>query len=348
VTEVNQDSSHDDFETRYWLRTAAAGSWVTILMSSAGIAYLLLFTAPEHRLGMAVMLAVSMASGLLALFVVPWRQIVASRWRERAFLVWALFTVVMIWLLALVDGGSESPLQLALFVPMVFASLSFPVRYVVATGLLALAAFVALAAEGELSGGYILGFSAVLAGTATMAVWQAKNHDGWRRELALSSTTDPLTHLLNRRGFAMASDRAFSVLPREDRPVTLAVIDLDYLKAYNDEHGHQAGDELLCWVGRQLRESVRSGDAVARLGGDEFAVLLPDTGAEGAMPIVTRLSSALTERAPHCVGIATAPAEGMSFDDLYRSADAALYERKLLRPARLDRPPQLVRDTSPA
>ena len=345
---MNQGGSHDDFETRYWLRTAAAGGWVTVLMSSAGLGYLLFFAAPAHRLGLAAMLAITIGSGLLALFVVPWRRIVASSWRERVFLVWGLLTVVMIWLLALADGGSESPLQLALFVPMVFASLSFPVRYVVATGLLALLAFVALAAEGGLSGGYILGFSAVLAGTATMAVWQAKNHDGWRRELARSSTIDPLTHLLNRRGFAMASDRAFSDLARQGRPVTLAVIDLDYLKAYNDENGHQAGDELLCWVGRQLGGSVRPGDAVARLGGDEFAVLLPDTGAQAAMPIVTRLSGALAEQAPHCVGIATAPGEGISFDDLYRSADAALYERKLLRPPRGEVPEQVVRNSSPA
>jgi diguanylate cyclase (GGDEF)-like protein len=345
---VNQGGTHDDFETRYWLRTAGAGSWVTIMMSIAGVAYLLLFAAPEHRLGLGVMLSLTIASGLLTRFAVPWRRIVASSWRERAFLVWGLLTVVMIWLLTLADGGSESPLQLALFLPMVFASLSFPVRYVVSTGLLALVAFVALATEGGLSGGYILGFSAVLAGTATMAVWQAKNHDGWRRELARSSTIDPLTHLLNRRGFAMASDRAFGALSRYGRPVTLAVIDLDYLKAYNDANGHQAGDELLCWVGHQLGEAVRAGDAVARLGGDEFAVLLPDTGPEAATPIVTRLSSALAERAPHCVGIATAPGEGASFDDLYRSADAALYERKLLRPGRPDGSERVVRDISPA
>jgi len=345
---MDQGGSHDDFETRYWLRTAAAGSWVTILMSSAGVAYLLLFAAPEHRLGLAVMLAVSLSSGLLTLLVVPWRRIVASPRRERVFLGWAFLTVVMIWVLALVDGGSESPLQLALFLPMVFAALSFPVRNVVSTVLLALLAFIALVAGGGLTGGYVLVFAAVLVGTATMAVWQAKNHDSWRRELARSSTIDPLTQLLNRRGFAMASEGAFGGLARDGRPVTLAVIDLDYLKAYNDENGHQAGDELLCWVGGRLAEAVRAGDAVARLGGDEFAVLLPDTGPVAAAPIITRLSSLLAERAPHCVGIATAPEEGTSFDDLYRNADAALYERKLLRPDRREMVSRVVPDISPA
>jgi len=329
--------THDDFETRYWLNTAAAGGWVTILMTVAGLVYLVLFAAPEHRLGLGLMLAIDGVSGLLALLFIPWRRVVASAWREGIFLGWSLLTVVIIWLSALFDGGADSPLQVALFLPVVFASLSFPVRGVIATALLAEVAFLTIA-FGGLHGGYVLVFGAALAGTSAMALWQSTIHAAWRRELALSSTTDPLTHLLNRRGFAMASERAFAALVRHGRPVTLAVIDLDYLKTYNDHHGHQAGDELLCWVGERLLQSVRVGDAVARLGGDEFAVLLPETSPEAAEPVVTRLSAQLAERAPHCLGIATAPKEGASFDDLYRNADAALYERKLLRPPQVESP----------
>jgi diguanylate cyclase (GGDEF)-like protein len=328
---VSQGGTHDDFETRYWLRTAAAGGWVTLLMSTSAVAYMVLFADPAHRFGLGLMLAISIASGLLALFVVPWRRIVASRWRERVFLCWGLLTVVLIWLIAFADGGHESPLELALVLPVVFASLSFPIRHVVAIGILAEVAFFALAIGSGVSGAYVLCFSAVLAGSAAMALWQAKNHDSWRQELARSSTTDPLTHLLNRRGFAMASEHAFAALARHGMPVTLAVIDLDHLKAYNDHNGHQAGDELLCWVGEQLSSSVRPGDAVARLGGDEFAVLLPETPPDVAGPVLAAISNSLALRAPHCVGIATAPAHGASFDALYRSADAALYQQKLLR-----------------
>jgi len=335
---VDLATSHEDFETKYWLRTAAAGGWVTILMSVAGFVYLAFFASSSHRLGLGITLGVTSASGLLALFVIPWRRVVASSWRERIFLCWSLLTVVMIWLSTLVDGGAESPLQLALYLPVVFASLSFPIRYVVATGALAEIAFIGLALPGRLDGGYIVVFGSALAGTSAMALWQASNHASWRRELARSSTTDPLTHLLNRRGFSIASERAFADLSRHGRPVTLAVIDLDYLKSYNDRNGHQAGDELLCWVGERLSASVRAGDSVARLGGDEFAVLLPDTAAGAAEPVVARLSADLAERAPHCLGLATAPAHGTSFDDLYHSADAALYQRKLLRPRRAEEP----------
>jgi diguanylate cyclase (GGDEF)-like protein len=345
---VDPGASHDDFETRYWLNTASAGGWVTILMSVAGYVYLAVSAAPSHRLGLGLMLAVTSLAGLLAQFVVPWRRVVASSWRERIFLCWSFLTVAMIWLLTLVDGAAGSPLQLALFLPVVFASLSFPIRYVVATGTLAQVAFLELALAGGLEVGYVLVFSSILIGTSTMAVWQAMNHNGWRRELARSSITDPLTELLNRRGFAMASDRAFAALARHGRPVTLAIIDLDHLKAYNDEHGHQAGDELLCWVGRRLSRAIRAGDAVARLGGDEFAVLLPDTSPAAAEPVLSRLSAALADRAPHCLGIATAPQQGASFDDLYRSADALLYRRKLMRPRRTESPEMLEAGPSPA
>lgn len=304
-------------------------------MTIAGFGYLFLFAATAHRLGLGLMLAFDGASGVLALLVIPWRRVVASAWREWIFLGWSLLTVMMIWLSALVDG-TDSPLQMALFLPVVFASLSFPVRGVIATAVLAEVAFLSLALAGGPGGGYVLVFAAALAGTSMMALWQSTNHAAWRRELALSSTTDPLTHLLNRRGFAMASQRAIAELARHGRPVTLAVIDLDYLKAYNDQHGHQAGDELLHWVGQTLSRSVRAGDAVARLGGDEFAILLPDTTPAAADPVIARLSAALAERAPHCLGTASAPEQGASFDDLYRTADAALYERKLLRPLRAE------------
>lgn len=340
--------SHENFETRYWLRTAAAGSWVTLLLSVAGFGYAVVFASPSHRLGLVVMTALVAVSGLLALFAIPWRRIVASPWRERAFLLWGVLSVAMIWVLTLLDGGGESPLELALFLPVVFASLSFRLRNLVALAVLAEVAFLTLALGGGLKGGYVLVFCSSLAGTATMVLWQAKIHDGWRRELALSSTVDPLTHLLNRRGFAMASERAFAAFARKGRPVTLAVTDLDCLKAYNDANGHQAGDELLCWVGERLSSCVRTGDAVARLGGDEFAVLLPDTSAAAAEPVLARLSEALAERAPHCLGTASAPEEGTSFDALYRCADAALYERKLLRRPPRDRSRAAVPDRLPA
>jgi diguanylate cyclase (GGDEF)-like protein len=181
------------------------------------------------------------------------------------------------------------------------------------------------------STGYVLAFCAALAGTAILAVWQAANHDAWRGELARSSITDPLTGVGNRRGFETASRAAFSLLTRQGRPVTLLILDLDLFKAYNDAHGHQAGDELLCWVAEQLDGAVRPTDSVARLGGDEFGVLLPETGAEAAAPVIERILAAVGPRVDHCLGRATAPDQGATFDELYRVADADLYRQKVAR-----------------
>jgi diguanylate cyclase (GGDEF)-like protein len=301
-------------------------------MALEGFAYLAFLAEADHRLGLGVMLAVV---GRLRVAGAVRRSLAADRRlalaRGRLSLLGAPHRGDD---LGAGDGrrGFRQPAPDRLFLPLIFASLSFPVRHVVLIWLAALVAFLALAVTADVSGGYVLVYCAVLAGTATMALWQAKNHDSWRRELARSSNVDPLTQLLNRRGFVIAAERPFTALARHGRPVTLAVIDLDYLKAYNDENGHQAGDELLCWVGERLASSMRAGDSVARLGGDEFGVLLPDTSLEAARPVLDRVAEALAERAPHCVGVASAPGEGASFDDLYRNADTALYERKVVRP----------------
>src|SRR5688500_10775786 len=102
-----------------------------------------------------------------------------------------------------------------LFLPAVFSSLPYPLRMVISAPLLAEVAFLlmVLLDGGDGPGGaYVLGFCGALAGVSMMSVWQAGNHDAWRRELARSSHTDPLTGLLNRRGFAVVSEEAFAAL----------------------------------------------------------------------------------------------------------------------------------------
>jgi diguanylate cyclase (GGDEF)-like protein len=217
-----------------------------------------------------------------------------------------------------------------LFLPVTFASLAYPVRLVALVAFLAELAFAGLVAVGAPDPGYVVVVCSAMAGSAGLAVWQAANHDAWRDELARSSTTDPLTGLLNRRGFAMATHAAFSALDRHGRPMTLLILDLDVFKAYNDTYGHQAGDELLQQVGQELLGALRPTDAVARFGGDEFVILLNDTGCTTAEPVILRMEAALRARAPHCLGRASAPEDGSMFDELYRAADKDLYERKVL------------------
>ncbi len=107
------------------------------------------------------------------------------------------------------------------------------------------------------------------------------------------ASLDPLTGLLNRRGWnervAIEERRA----RRYGSPATVAIIDLNRLKEINDRRGHEAGDELLVRAGQALRVAMRETDAVARIGGDEFAVLCMETGADAGWRIENKIRSAL-------------------------------------------------------
>jgi diguanylate cyclase (GGDEF)-like protein len=329
-------ASPEDSETRFWLRTVAVGGWVTLLMCAAGIFYVLSFAEARHRPGLLALVALTSVLGAVVLWVVPWRRVIASPWREAALFTWAALTIGAIAALAVLDGGANSPIALALVLPAVFSSLALSLRRVALIGILAELTFLGLALISSPGAGDVLVFCAVLAGTTAMAVGQAGLHEEWRSQLARSSRTDPLTGLLNRRGLAAATS-GFEKLMHGERQVTLLLLDLDLFKAYNDTHGHQAGDELLCWVAAQLGALARPSDVVARLGGDEFALLLPDTDRASADQVISELRNSLASRIPCCLGRATAPEDGISFDELYRICDTALYRRKLLRRHEHDR-----------
>ncbi|HEY7122151.1 MAG TPA: GGDEF domain-containing protein [Solirubrobacterales bacterium] len=137
--------------------------------------------------------------------------------------------------------------------------------------------------------------------------------------------TDPLTGLLNRKGLALAAERAFSLADRTGIPVTVALLDLDDFKGVNDTEGHAAGDRLLAKVARVWGDELEPEDILARLGGDEFLLVLLGSGCEEADRILKRLR--LASPAPWSVGVvARQPGEELSH--AMASADAALYAAK--------------------
>jgi diguanylate cyclase (GGDEF)-like protein len=145
--------------------------------------------------------------------------------------------------------------------------------------------------------------------------------------------TDPLTGLLNRSGFARASERILALATRADLPVSVALIDLDGFKQVNDLNGHAAGDELLIELGRAWGEELRGSEVLARLGGDEFALLLV-AGAEAATDALQRL------RAASPVGWSVGMVEwrpGESLERAMARADEELYRAKREGP-----PPRLA------
>jgi diguanylate cyclase (GGDEF)-like protein len=276
-----------------------------------------------------------MALGAAGLWLVPWERFVRSRRREAVLLGWSLATVLVIGLVAALDGGAHSPLAFALVLPASFAALAYSRLRVLVVGAATELALLALVLVNSPGTGNALVGAAVLGAVATIGARQAEFHHEWRRQLAYHSQTDPLTGLLNRRGFAAASAGAFDGFPRGRTHLTLVLIDLDLFKEYNDVYGHLAGDTLLRWLGEELLATVRPTDSVARIGGDEFAVLLPDTDAATAAPLVEEIGDRLSRRVPHCLGTASAPGDGTSFDALYEAADAELYARKFERSGRV-------------
>jgi diguanylate cyclase (GGDEF)-like protein len=157
-------------------------------------------------------------------------------------------------------------------------------------------------------------------------------------DLRLLANTDPLTGALNRRAFLDLGRRETERRRRHGQPLSLLMADLDHFKAINDTYGHAAGDQALKDFYRTCTGLLRDTDSLGRLGGEEFAILLPETGAEGALVLAERLRAA-TE-AIRCsydgqvfgftvsLGLAT-PCDGEStVDTLLRDADDALYRAK--------------------
>jgi diguanylate cyclase (GGDEF)-like protein len=174
------------------------------------------------------------------------------------------------------------------------------------------------------------------------------------RQLLLLSTRDILTGLFNRGFFDERLQEEVERARRLDRPVTLAMLDLDHFKDFNDGQGHRAGDELLKIVARSLRDFFRSADTVARYGGDEFAIIVADSAAE---EVAARLDDfrrnveflmiPLPEMVgPHgvtvSIGAASWPRDGRTAEDVLIRADKRLYEAKRQGGNAVVSPPAIV------
>jgi diguanylate cyclase (GGDEF)-like protein len=104
---------------------------------------------------------------------------------------------------------------------------------------------------------------------------------------------DPLTSLLNRRGFNQQATTLWSSSERKPRPLALIMLDLDHFKGLNDQYGHDFGDLALQAVAKLLEGTCRNGDLMARWGGEEFLLLLPETGLPEARALAERLRLAI-------------------------------------------------------
>ncbi|MCH6483582.1 GGDEF domain-containing protein [Pseudoxanthomonas sp. LH2527] len=174
-----------------------------------------------------------------------------------------------------------------------------------------------------------IGFGLVLAGYRTdfaVSAWQM------RRRLVRQAHTDELTGLLNRNGWTERAIALHAQALAAGRPVAVVVLDIDYFKRINDDHGHEGGDAVLQRLGDLMRARTGANGCAARIGGEEFAVLLDGDDAVSAQAFAERLRREFGKA--HGGVVATLSAgiavhrPGESLRDQMRRADLALYDAK--------------------
>jgi diguanylate cyclase (GGDEF)-like protein len=157
-------------------------------------------------------------------------------------------------------------------------------------------------------------------------------------KLETMATTDGMTGLLNKRAMLDNATQKITAAQRFHRKLSVLVTDIDFFKKVNDTYGHDVGDVVIKGLGEILKRVKRNTDLVARFGGEEFVVLCEQTDESGAMLLGERIREELAKtvfQTPNgplqvtcSVGAAVFPGAGSSWEELFKSADQALYQSK--------------------
>jgi diguanylate cyclase (GGDEF)-like protein len=157
-------------------------------------------------------------------------------------------------------------------------------------------------------------------------------------EMSRMAITDPLTHIMNRRGITVGLLDAMAQAERYRTPLTVAMADIDHFKEINDAHGHEAGDRVLKDVAAILSDALRMPDKVGRYGGEEFLMILPHTTLTQGRKIADRIRASVSKwdfdlgakkkiRLTISIGLCQFKS-GEDLEQFLSHADKALYEAK--------------------
>ena len=322
----------DGSELGVRLASVKAGVRVTFVVCAAAGFDVAFYAQPSRRVALAAVLVASVL-GAAGMGLLPWERIVRSPWLEPAFLCWSLSNVLAIAAFGLIDHRADSAMMLMFFIPIVFVSMTYPLRSVLIVSAATMGAFLAVAMMTHSTPDFVVMFTAVLGCTALMGSWQARNHDGVREELARMSLTDSLTGCLNRRGFEQRAERTIAAAAGSGEPLAVVLVDLDGFKQVNDTRGHAAGDAVLRDTAIRLQDAAGEQALIGRLGGDEFALLIPGLDERTVAAAAHHIEQALAGVTSASLGVAALPRHGHDLDELTRWADRRLYEVKLRRRA---------------
>jgi diguanylate cyclase (GGDEF)-like protein len=160
-----------------------------------------------------------------------------------------------------------------------------------------------------------------------------------RETLVTQSTRDPLTGLFNRRFMEESLERELRRATRDEAELAVLMLDLDHFKAFNDNHGHAAGDDQLRALGEYLLNHVRGEDVACRYGGEEFTIIMPGASLAdardragllrvGIRNLSTRSGGATLDPVSTSIGVSVYPLNGATSEELLHAADEALFDAK--------------------
>jgi diguanylate cyclase (GGDEF)-like protein len=157
--------------------------------------------------------------------------------------------------------------------------------------------------------------------------------------LKVLAQTDELTQITNRRQFLKMAETYFSIAKRNNTPLLLLSLDIDWFKHVNDTYGHHVGDEVLKLFVRTIEQTLRKSDIFGRIGGEEFSILLQNTNNENGLYLANKIRK-LIETTPYVsqehgeiyftvsIGLSSLTQDFHSFSQLMKNADEALYKAK--------------------
>lgn len=328
-------------ELRRFIRSVAVIEGLLILVVAS---YCLLAPA-----GVSNAPAVFIALGIYSLACGVFRMRVVFARQTRLKLAtecWAmvLFTTFVLWF----TGGIASPLLGLYLLPITVSALALG-RIMTAILVLALCALYVLVsfatAEPAIGSPAYLGAAAgrlvPLLLVAYLTSTLAADVFAARRRIESLAQTDSLTGLYNLRTFNDRYRQLHADALAAEEPYTLLMVDMDNLKAVNDEFGHEAGNSAIVLVANCIRRTVRTSDVAARFGGDEFVVLLPGVDPQTANAISQRLRNLVYNttldvgssiiRSSVSIGMALFPKDGREARELLTLADRRMYRDKELR-----------------
>lgn len=311
-------------------RAMAQGGWWGLGTMGVALPYAVLVGGPHQTLlvaasagGFAMSAGLGLAATLLRL---------PERWHRPVMLIYSALHVLITVVLAIADGGADSPMALGFFGTFTFVAYAMPLRLLLlAYGPLNVAGYLAVyGVAGAHRPAYVPVELAGLLATAAACAQQHHRLLRQRRRLDEMARTDPLTGCLNRRGFDEALQAALAAARATASPLALVSIDLDDFKSVNDRRGHAAGDALLVATAEAIRAVIGPQAPVGRLGGDEFSVAIAGYDTREQREAI---GYELARRIEASIGVSVMRPGLDTAQALLSAADGDLYRQKALRRA---------------